>query len=106
MVVRLPGGRGRAAAAPSLEAATPAAAQAGVAPAALATVEQPLTILYRQPRLATPGACRPEKLAAAVQERGLPVCAGARGTPIGTNALNKERFLYVVISTHSEGDTA
>jgi len=76
-------------------------AQASSAPAQ-AAAEQPLTILYGSQ---TGNAKRvAERLAAEIQGRGLPVRL-VRADAYRTNALKKERFLYVVISTHSEGDT-
>jgi sulfite reductase (NADPH) flavoprotein alpha-component len=73
------------------------------APAAVAAAGQPLTILYgsqtgNAKRLA-------ERLAADVQAAGLPVRL-VRADAYRTNELKKEKFLYLIISTHSQGDTA
>ncbi|QEA12373.1 assimilatory sulfite reductase (NADPH) flavoprotein subunit [Comamonas flocculans] len=77
------------------QAATPVALAAGTA------VQQQLTILYGSQ---TGNAKRvAEKLAAEVQAAGLPVRI-VRADAYRTAELKKEQFLYIVISTHSEGD--
>lgn len=64
--------------------------------------DQRLTILYGSQ---TGNAKRvAEQLAEEVENAGLPVRV-VRADAYRTNELKKERFLYVVISTHSEGDT-
>ena len=77
------------------QAATP------VAVAAASAVQQQLTIVYGSQ---TGNAKRvAEKLAGEVQAAGLPVRI-VRADAYRTTDLKKETFLYVVISTHSEGD--
>ncbi len=71
------------------------------APVAVAPPEQQLTILYGSQ---TGNAKRvADRLAAEVQAHGLPVRL-VRADAYRTTELRKERFLYVIISTHSEGD--
>ncbi|WP_024539471.1 assimilatory sulfite reductase (NADPH) flavoprotein subunit [Comamonas badia] len=75
--------------------ATPVAAAANTA------VQQQLTIVYGSQ---TGNAKRvAEKLAAEVKSAGLPVRT-VRADAYRTSELKKEKFLYLVISTHSEGD--
>jgi len=77
------------------QAATPVAIATGAA------VEQQLTIVYGSQ---TGNAKRvAEKLAAEVKSTGLPVRI-VRADAYRTSDLKKEKFLYLVISTHSEGD--
>ena len=77
------------------QTATPVAAAAGVA------VQQQLTIVYGSQ---TGNAKRvAEKLAGEVQAAGLPVRL-VRADAYRTSDLKKEKFLYLVVSTHSEGD--
>jgi len=77
------------------QAATPVAIATGAA------VQQQLTIVYGSQ---TGNAKRvAEKLAAEVKSTGLPVRI-VRADAYRTSDLKKEKFLYLVISTHSEGD--
>jgi len=77
------------------QAATPVAIATGAA------VQQQLTIVYGSQ---TGNAKRvAEKLAAEVKSTGLPVRI-VRADAFRTSDLKKEKFLYLVISTHSEGD--
>jgi len=72
-----------------------------VAAAANTAVQQQLTIVYGSQ---TGNAKRvAEKLAAEVKSAGLPVRT-VRADAYRTSELKKEKFLYLVISTHSEGD--
>jgi sulfite reductase (NADPH) flavoprotein alpha-component len=81
------------------EAAIPAAH----APAPVLAPEQPLTILYGSQ---TGNAKRTaERLATDIESNGLPVRL-VRADAYRVNELKKERFLYIVISTHSVGDAA
>ena len=72
-----------------------------VAVAASTAVQQQLTIVYGSQ---TGNAKRvAEKLAGEVKSTGLPVRI-VRADAYRTSDLKKEKFLYLVISTHSEGD--
>lgn len=80
---------------PATGSATPVAA------AGAAAVKQQLTILYGSQ---TGNAKRvAERLAGQAQSAGLPVRV-VRADAYRTSELKKEQFLYIVISTHSEGD--
>jgi len=82
------------------QAATPQAATP-VAVAVGSAVQQQLTIVYGSQ---TGNAKRvAERLAGEVQAAGLPVRI-VRADAYRTTDLKKESFLYLVISTHSEGD--
>lgn len=90
-----------AGAAAQLRQAQQAAEPVAIAPVAGSVAGQQLTILYGSQA----GNARrvAEKLAAEVKAAGLPVRL-VRADAYRTNELRKERFLYIVISTHSEGD--